>query len=477
MRRSPRRPGSASIRSCSIIIRRRRFCPSAIVVNPNRQDDLSGLGQLCAAGVVFMTLVAVQRLCANAAFFRPRRPPPDLLAGLDLVALATVADVAPLTGLEPRLRRQGADLDAGAGASWSQNLARHRRARGTAAALSSRLSDRSAHQCRRQDRRCRARREALDPDRSARGPADRRGTRPAQSRAPGARTRHARRGRGRRRWLGSQAWRMPPPSSRRAKAGIRASPGSSPRASRKNSGVPLSRSPSMRDGIGTGSGRSIAGVDLGRAVRAAVEAGILVKGGGHAMAAGITIARERLGDFRDFLEAKPRAAGCRGARAVNALLIDAALTAAGANPELAREPRARRPLWRRQSRAGLCPARASPDRRRRGRQRPCAAARAGGRWRQDRRHCVSRRRASRSAGASRRARQPRSSRGNLGGGSLRRQGAGATAAARSCPGGIGARRETHRLASACQQRRRPLYVRAAERRLQILPARVSAPIV
>ena len=66
--------------------------------------------------------------------------------------------------------------------------------------------------------------------------------------------------------------------------------------------------------MGTGSGRSIAGVDLGRAVRAAVEAGILVKGGGHAMAAGITIARERLDDFKDFLEDTPRRAGRRGAR-------------------------------------------------------------------------------------------------------------------------------------------------------------------
>src|SRR5262249_36143460 len=47
----------------------------------------------------------------------------------------------------------------------------------------------------------------------------------------------------------------------------------------------------LTNDIGTGSGRSIAGVDLGRAVRAAVEAGLLVKGGGHAMAAGVTVSR------------------------------------------------------------------------------------------------------------------------------------------------------------------------------------------
>ncbi len=55
-------------------------------------------------------------------------------------------------------------------------------------------------------------------------------------------------------------------------------------------------------GIASGSGRSVAGVDLGAAVRAALEAGLLIKGGGHAMAAGLTISRDRIGELRDFLE-------------------------------------------------------------------------------------------------------------------------------------------------------------------------------
>ncbi len=87
------------------------------------------------------------------------------------------------------------------------------------------------------------------------------------------------------------------------------------------------------NGLGAGSGRSIVGVDLGHAVRTAVERGILVKGGGHAMAAGLTIERSRLGELRafleDFLGAKVRAAG-EGGR----LLIDAALGARGASVEL-----------------------------------------------------------------------------------------------------------------------------------------------
>jgi len=73
--------------------------PDAIVVNPNRQDDLSGQGALCAAGVVFLTLAALSRALRQRDWWTPSRPAPELLASLDLVALATVADVAPLTGL------------------------------------------------------------------------------------------------------------------------------------------------------------------------------------------------------------------------------------------------------------------------------------------------------------------------------------------------------------------------------------------
>ena len=88
-----------------------------------------------------------------------------------------------------------------------------------------------------------------------------------------------------------------------------------------------------RRGHATGSGRSIAGVDLGRAVRAAIEAGIAIKGGGHAMAAGVTLATERLGDWRAFLEERLGQAVTK-ARAEAGLKVDAALTATAATPEL-----------------------------------------------------------------------------------------------------------------------------------------------
>ena len=86
-------------------------------------------------------------------------------------------------------------------------------------------------------------------------------------------------------------------------------------------------------GLGTGSGRSIAGVDLGQVVRRAVAEGLLIKGGGHAMAAGVTLKHEALAAFRAFLE-EQLAGAVEAARLDDALLIDGAVTAGGANAAL-----------------------------------------------------------------------------------------------------------------------------------------------
>jgi single-stranded-DNA-specific exonuclease len=83
-------------------------------------------------------------------------------------------------------------------------------------------------------------------------------------------------------------------------------------------------------GVGTGSGRSIAGVDLGRAVRQAVSRGILVKGGGHAMAAGVTLRKDSLSAFRAYLE-DTLASAVEVARREDILMIDGAVTASAAN--------------------------------------------------------------------------------------------------------------------------------------------------
>jgi single-stranded-DNA-specific exonuclease len=86
-------------------------------------------------------------------------------------------------------------------------------------------------------------------------------------------------------------------------------------------------------GIGTGSGRSISGVDLGKAVRQAVVDGLLLKGGGHAMAAGVTLRKERLAEFRAYME-NALAHDVAQSRHVNELFIDGAVTARGATPDL-----------------------------------------------------------------------------------------------------------------------------------------------
>ena len=90
------------------------------------------------------------------------------------------------------------------------------------------------------------------------------------------------------------------------------------------------------DGTGTGSGRSLPGVDLGRAVIEAVEQGLIPKGGGHAMAAGVTVGPGQLGPFRSFLADK-LAGEVATARAATALSVDAALTARGASVNLVQD--------------------------------------------------------------------------------------------------------------------------------------------
>jgi single-stranded-DNA-specific exonuclease len=85
-------------------------------------------------------------------------------------------------------------------------------------------------------------------------------------------------------------------------------------------------------GIGTGSGRSISGVDLGKAVRQAVASGLLMKGGGHAMAAGVTLRKDRLGEFRAFMEST-LAGDVAASRHENELFIDGAVSARAVTPE------------------------------------------------------------------------------------------------------------------------------------------------
>src|SRR6185295_17845417 len=84
------------------------------------------------------------------------------------------------------------------------------------------------------------------------------------------------------------------------------------------------------DGIGKGSGRSISGVDLGAAVLAAKDSGLLIAGGGHAMAAGLTVAADKVDALADFLDAR-LAEDVARRRDDRALLLDALLAPGGIN--------------------------------------------------------------------------------------------------------------------------------------------------
>jgi single-stranded-DNA-specific exonuclease len=306
--------------------------PDAVVVNPNRLDDLSGLGQLCAAGVVFLVLVALQRDLRRRGFFAGRAEEPDLLAALDLVALATVADVAPLTGLNRAFVKKGLgvmrerrrvgltalfDIAGADGPATTYHLGYLVGPRINAggrigdAALGARLlsitdETEAAAIAATLDRLNRERRvlelETLEV-------AEAEALAEVGLHDEGAAIIV----------VGGEGWHP-------GIVGIIAG------RLREKFGRPAFAI-ALSGGGGTGSGRSILGVDLGRSVRAAVEAGVLAKGGGHAMAAGVTLGAGGLAAFRVFIEADLQAA-TQDARAAESLLIDATLSAAGATSAL-----------------------------------------------------------------------------------------------------------------------------------------------
>jgi single-stranded-DNA-specific exonuclease len=299
------------------------------LINPNRADDLSDLGHLAAVGLVFMTLVAVNRELRRRVFWTDARPAPDLLGFLDLVALGTVADVVPLKGLNRAFvlkgllamrRRDNIGLTALMDAARLDGppepfhlgflLGPRINAGGRIgrADLGARLlleddpieAGRIAAELDRLNRE----RQTLEQHILAEAEAEAFAALGLEEK--GAVVVTAAEG-----WhpgvVGIVAARLKERFGRPAFA-IALEPG----------------------GHGTGSGRSIAGVDLGRAVREAVEDGLLIKGGGHAMAAGVTVARDRVAAFRAFLEDRLKA-DVEAARRDDALMIDGAVTASAAN--------------------------------------------------------------------------------------------------------------------------------------------------
>jgi single-stranded-DNA-specific exonuclease len=303
---------------------------TAALVDPNREDDLSGLGYLCAAGVVFMALVALNRALREAGFWNGGKGP-DLLASLDLVALATVADVVPLIGLNRAFvvkglaimrerRRPGLaalfDIAGADGPPRPYHLGFVIGPRINAggrigdAALGMRLltatDDIEARAIAIELDRLNRIRQQIEIEALAEAEAEALLSLGLEERGAAV-------------VVAGATW---PPGV----VGLLA-------ARLKERFERPAFALTLAGGQATGSGRSIVGVDLGRAVRAAIEAGVAIKGGGHAMAAGVTLATERLGDWRAFLEERLGQAVTK-ARAEAGLKVDAALMATAATPEL-----------------------------------------------------------------------------------------------------------------------------------------------
>ncbi|CTQ33109.1 single-stranded-DNA-specific exonuclease RecJ [Jannaschia rubra] len=296
--------------------------PAVAVVNPNRQDETGDLAHLCAAAVVFLVLVE-----ANRRLRVQGRTGPDLMQMLDLVALATVADVAPLIGVNRALVHQGLRVLRDRNRPGLRALADVARMDGPptpyhlgyllgprinaggrigAADLGARLLSSV------DEAEATALAERLDVLNAERRGIEARVTEQALEQAEA-------RG-GPLAWACGEGWHP-------GVVGIVAS------RLKEALNKPAVVIGIRDDGLAQGSARSVAGVDLGVAVQRIVAEGLLVKGGGHRMAAGLTVradgieaAMTRLGDLL-----KRQGAGAEGPRD---LRIDATLMPGAATRDL-----------------------------------------------------------------------------------------------------------------------------------------------
>ena len=304
--------------------------PQAVaVVNPNRLDDESGMGDLCAVGVAFLLAVALCRTLRESGFFQKHAiRPPDLRVWLDLVALGTVCDVVPLRGLNRAFVTQGL------------KVMRHRGNCGIAA-----LADvggvneqPSAYHLG----------FVLGPRVNAGGRVGEAGLGTAllsgddDARARDIAVRLDEFNRERKTiedYVLDQAIRMVEEKDRIGAMVLVGGEDWHPGVI----GIVASRLkdryhvPALVmgqvDGVYKGSARSVRGIDLGAAIIAARQAGLLVNGGGHGMAAGFTLEPEKRAEFEDFLESRfARLIAENNIRPT--MTVDGALHAMGATVDL-----------------------------------------------------------------------------------------------------------------------------------------------
>ena len=299
------------------------------LVNPNRLDETDGAahGHLAAVGVAFLLGAALLRTLRQRGFFESRAAP-DLLALLDIVALGTVADVAALRGLNRAFVAQGLKVMAqrrNIGLNALIEASRLTRAP-TATDLGFALGPRINAGGRVGKSDLGVRLLTTDDPAEARDIAAELDRLNEERRAIEAMVQEA-------------AETLCHSQGNRAVAVVAARgwhPGVIGIVAgrlKEKFGRPAIVIAIGEDGIGKGSGRSVPGVDLGAAILSAKAHGLLVAGGGHAMAAGVTLAEDRIDAFCDYLEEllAERVAQATGDRA---LLLDAVLAPGGVTPEL-----------------------------------------------------------------------------------------------------------------------------------------------
>lgn len=302
--------------------------PAAALVNPNRADCQSGQGNLAAAGVVFVLLAALNREARRRGLFASRAEP-DLREWLDLAAMGAICDVTALTGFNRALAAQGLKvmsrwanpglkaLATLAGASGEATTfhagfllgprinagGRIGQADVGARLLSTDDADEAQTLAQELDAFNVLRREI-----EAETFADAERQIEAQTESPVV-------------IACGDGWRP----------GVVGIVAGRLRERVRRPVIVIGFDPET--GIGKGSGRSQQGVNLGAAIQSAFDAGLLLSGGGHAMAGGLTIQRDRLPAFRDFMDEALKAQTA-AATLADAVWIDALVTPASADRAL-----------------------------------------------------------------------------------------------------------------------------------------------
>lgn len=300
-------------------------------VNPNRKGDSSGLHHLCAAGVTFLFLVALNRSLRNKGWFEKRGfAPCDLMELLDLVGLATVCDVVPLKGVNRALARVGLAKIGELKRKGLAALARVAEAKPpfTAHHLGFVFGPRinaggRVGKCSlgmelltgRDEKLCEEMARLLDTHNRERQAIEAMILEEALAMA------HA---------------QVNAPFLLAAQDGWHPGVVGIVAARLKDRFAKPSFVAGFEGGLGRGSARSVPGVDIGAIIRGAKEAGVIEHGGGHAMAAGFGLLRDQLEDFSQYLAARFAEVSDAVANAFD-LDLDVLVSPAGATPELVAE--------------------------------------------------------------------------------------------------------------------------------------------